>query len=58
MAPPSRGLRARPTLFKLCSSYIPDATQVESCLRQNKSGLSDACQSVSEQSTGAVGQQK
>lgn len=40
--------------FKLCSSYIPDATKVESCLRQNKSGLSDACQSVFEQSTRPV----
>ena len=34
--------------IRLCSSYIPDATQVESCLRQNKSGLSSACRSVFE----------
>ncbi len=40
--------------FKLCSSYIPDATKVESCLRQNKSDLSDACRSVFEQSDGPV----
>ena len=41
--------------FKLCSSYIPDATKVETCLRQNKSGLSDECRSVFEQGTGPVG---
>jgi hypothetical protein len=40
--------------FKLCSSYIPDATMVETCLRQNKSGLSSACRSVFEQGTGRV----
>ncbi len=34
--------------FRLCSSYIPDATKVEYCLRQNKSDLSDACRSVFE----------
>jgi len=32
--------------FRLCSSYIPDATKVETCLRQNKSVLSNACRSV------------
>jgi hypothetical protein len=40
--------------FKLCSSCIPDATKVETCLRQNKSDLSDACRSVFEQGTGSV----
>jgi hypothetical protein len=40
--------------FKLCSSYIPDATKVETCLRQNKSGLSNACRSGFEQGTGPV----
>lgn len=34
---------------RLCSSYILDATQVDRCLRQNKSGLSNACRSVFEQ---------
>jgi hypothetical protein len=37
-----------------CSTYIPDATKVETCLRQNKSGLSNACRSVFEQGTGPV----
>ena len=36
--------------LRLCSSYIPDATKIEFCLRQNKSDLSDACRSVFEQS--------
>ena len=40
--------------FKLCSSYILDATKVEGCLRQNKSDLSNACRSVFEQGTGSV----
>ncbi len=40
--------------FRLCSSYIPDATKVEYCLRQNKSDLSGACRSVFEQSAGPV----
>lgn len=40
--------------FRLCSSYIPDITKVETCLRQNKSGLSNACRSVFEQGTGPV----
>src|SRR5258705_13025076 len=40
--------------FRLCSSYIPDATKVETCLRQNKSGLSNSCRSVFKQGTGPV----
>ena len=40
--------------FRFCSSYIPDPTGVEQCLRQNKSNLSDACRSVFEQATGPV----
>ena len=34
--------------FRLCASYIPDATDVEACLRQRKSYLSDACRAVFE----------
>jgi hypothetical protein len=40
--------------FRLCSSYIPDATMVETCLRQNKSGLSNGCRSVFEEGTGPL----
>jgi hypothetical protein len=40
--------------FRLCSGYIPDATKIEYCLRQNKSDLSDACRSVFEQSGSPV----
>jgi hypothetical protein len=43
-----------PDAFRLCAGYIPDATAVEQCLRQNKSGLSEACRSVFEQSAGPV----
>jgi hypothetical protein len=37
-----------PDAFRLCASYIPDATNVEACLRQRKSDLSDACRAVFE----------
>lgn len=39
-----------PDAFRLCASYIRDAAKVESCLRQKKSDLSDACRSVFEHS--------
>jgi hypothetical protein len=35
-----------PDAFRLCSSYIPDATSVEACLRQRNSDLSSACRAV------------
>ena len=35
-----------PDAFRLCAGYIPDAANVEACLRQNKSNLSDACRAV------------
>lgn len=37
-----------PDAFRLCARYIPDPTNVEICLRQNKSGLSEACRTVFE----------
>ena len=40
--------------FRLCTGYIPDATSVERCLRQNKSDLSAACRLVFDQSAGPV----
>jgi hypothetical protein len=43
-----------PDAFKLCASYIPDATKVEVCLRQRTSELSEACRSVFEQNAGSV----
>jgi hypothetical protein len=43
-----------PDAFRLCASYIPDATKVDSCLRQQKSELSEACRSVFEQNAGPV----
>jgi hypothetical protein len=40
--------------FRLCASYIPDASRVEQCLRQSKSDLSDACRLVFEQGAGPM----
>ena len=34
--------------FRLCSSVIPDAAKVESCLRQKQSELSNACSAIVE----------
>ena len=51
---PEQRAACAPDAFRLCSSYIPDPTTVEQCLRQNKSDLSDACRSVFEQSAGPV----
>ena len=38
-----------PDAFRLCSSYIPDPTDVASCLRKRLSELSGACRSVFDQ---------
>jgi hypothetical protein len=40
--------------FRLCASYIPDATNVEACLRQRKSDLSQACRAVFEHAAAAA----
>ena len=40
--------------FRLCASYIPNATKVETCLRTRKSDLSAACRSVFSQSSASV----
>jgi hypothetical protein len=49
---PEQRAACAPDAFRLCSTYIPDATRVELCLRQNKSELSEACRSVFAQSEG------
>jgi hypothetical protein len=51
---PEQRAACAPNAFRLCSSYIPDPTRVEHCLRQSKSDLSDACRSIFEQSAGPV----
>ena len=51
---PEQWAACAPDDFRLCAGYIPDATRVEHCLRQNKSDLSDACRLVFEQSAGLV----
>lgn len=38
-----------PDAFRLCSNYIPDPTNVASCLRQRRSELSGACGAVFDQ---------
>jgi hypothetical protein len=43
---PEQRVAFAPDAFSLCSSYIPDPVRVEHSLRQNKSGLSDACRLV------------
>ena len=51
---PEQRAACAPDAFRFCSTYIPDPTGVEQCLRQNKSGLSEACRTVFEQSAGPV----
>jgi hypothetical protein len=51
---PEQRAACMPDAFRLCAGYIPDATAVEQCLRQNKPDLSEACRSVFEQSAGPV----
>ena len=34
-----------PDAFRLCASYIPNATSVEACLKQRQLELNDACTS-------------
>jgi hypothetical protein len=43
---PEQRAACAPDAFRLCASYIPDAENVEACLRQRKSDLSDACRAV------------
>lgn len=51
---PEQRVACAPDAFRLCSSYIPDPTRVEHCLRHNKSDLSDACRSIFEQNAGPL----
>lgn len=43
---PEQRAACAPDAFRLCISYIPDPIQVESCLRQRKADLSEACRLV------------
>ena len=43
-----------PDALGLCASYIPDAANVEACLKQRKSELSKACRSVFEDGAGGT----
>jgi hypothetical protein len=45
---PDQRAACAPDAFQLWVSYIPDATNVEACLRQRKCDLSDASRAVFE----------
>lgn len=45
---PEQRAACTPDALLLCASYIPDPTRVESCLRQRKADLSEACRAVFE----------
>ncbi|TFV75925.1 hypothetical protein E4K64_14660 [Bradyrhizobium frederickii] len=47
-----------PDAFRLCSSYIPDPTDVATCLRQRRSELSVPCRSVFDQADRMAGPAK
>jgi hypothetical protein len=51
---PEQQAACAPDAFRLCLSHIPDATNVEACLRQRKSDLSDACRAVFEHAAAAT----
>jgi hypothetical protein len=51
---PEQRAACAPDAFRLCLSYIPDPTNVEACLRQRKSDLSDACRAVFEHAAGTA----
>jgi hypothetical protein len=51
---PEQQAACAPDAFRLCSSYIPDPTDVLSCLRQRRPELSDACRSVFDQAAKAA----
>jgi hypothetical protein len=53
---PEQRAACAPDAFRLCLSYIPDATNVEACLRQRKSDLSDACRAGLRSRCGCFGQ--
>ncbi|MFK4650668.1 hypothetical protein ABIF97_000602 [Bradyrhizobium japonicum] len=51
---PEQRAACAPDAFRLCLSYIPDATNVEACLRQRESDLSDACRAVFDHAAGTA----
>ena len=51
---PEQRAACAPDAFRLCMSYIPDATNVEACLRQRKSDLSDGCRAIFDHAAGTA----
>ena len=52
---PEQRAACAPDAFRLCATFIPDAENVEACLRQRKSDLSDACRAVFEHAAASAG---
>lgn len=46
---PEQRAACAPDAFRLCSSYIPDPSGVEACLRQQKARLSSPCRALFDQ---------
>ena len=51
---PEQRAACTPDALQLCASYIPDPARVESCLRQRKTDLSEACRAVFENGPAAT----
>ena len=51
---PEQRAACAPDAFRLCVSYIPDATNVEACLRQRTADLSAACRDVFDHAAAAT----
>jgi hypothetical protein len=51
---PEQRAACAPDAFRLCAGYIPDAENVEACLRQRKSDLSNACRAVFDHAAGTA----
>lgn len=51
---PEQRAACTPDALLLCASYIPDPARVESCLRQRKADLSEACRAVFENGPGTA----
>ncbi|MGO8912509.1 MAG: hypothetical protein ACLQDM_24725 [Bradyrhizobium sp.] len=49
IATPQQKRACTPDVYRLCAGEIPNVRAITSCLRRQKSNLSDACRAVFEQ---------
>jgi len=49
IATPEQRRACTPDVYRLCAGEIPNVRAITSCLRRQKSNLSDACRAVFEQ---------